>query len=91
MVPNGEPPESSQLEQVLQGLEPAGVGDLHPAVARSPLVERRIADAVFAAQLTCRQPGSVLLQHLDDLFFRESALAHVRLPRDRTLPKNGGI
>jgi hypothetical protein len=33
----------------------------------------------------------VLLQHLDDLLFSESALAHVRLPKERTLPKFGGI
>src|ERR1700691_5094673 len=65
---------------VLQRLELAGVGDLHPAIARSPLVERGIADAIFATQLAGRQSGSVFLQHLDDLFFRESALTHVRLP-----------
>src|SRR5580698_9034798 len=65
---------------VLQRLELAGIGDLHPTVARAPLVEGRIADAVLAAQLARRQSGSVLLQHLDDLFFRKSALTHVRLP-----------
>jgi len=33
----------------------------------------------------------VLLQHLDDLLFCKSALAHVRLPKERTLPKIGDI
>jgi hypothetical protein len=33
----------------------------------------------------------VLLQHLDNLLFGKSALAHVRLPMDRTLPKIEGI
>jgi len=33
----------------------------------------------------------VLLQHLDDLLFGKSALTHVRLPKERTLPKIGGI
>src|SRR5581483_6378502 len=61
-------------------LELAGVGDLHPAVPRSPLVEGCVADPVLAAQLAYRQAGSVLLQHLDNLLFRESALTHVRLP-----------
>src|SRR6202050_1785121 len=65
---------------VLQRFELAGVGDLHPAIARSPLVEGGIADAVLATQLARRQSGSMLLQHLDDLLFRESALTHVRLP-----------
>src|SRR6185437_14410256 len=84
-------PKVRKILDVIQSLELAGVGDLHPAIARSPLVEGGIADAVLAAQLARRQSGSVLLQHPDDLFFRESALAHVRLPRDRTLPKNEGI
>src|SRR5581483_5284222 len=46
---------------VLKCLELAGIGDLHPAIAGSPLVEGRIADAVLAAQLACRQSGCVLL------------------------------
>jgi hypothetical protein len=33
----------------------------------------------------------VFLQNPDDLFFAESALAHVRLPKERTLPKTGGV
>jgi hypothetical protein len=33
----------------------------------------------------------VLLQHLDDLLFGKSALAHVRLPKEQTLPKFGDI
>jgi hypothetical protein len=33
------------------------------------------------------QSGRMFLQHVDDLLFRKSALAHVRLPKERTLPK----
>jgi transposase len=38
-----------------------------------------------------RQTGRALLQHLDDLLFGKSALAHIRLPKERTLPKIGDI
>jgi hypothetical protein len=33
----------------------------------------------------------MLLENLDDLLFRVPALTHVRLPKERTLPKTGGI
>ena len=72
-------------------LQPARIGDLHPAEARSPLVEGRIANAVLPAHIGRRQSGRVFLQHLDDLLFGKSALAHVRLPKERTLPKIEGI
>ena len=51
----------------------------------------RVADAILAAHLAGRRPGRVLLQNLDDLLFGESALTHVRLPKERTLPKTGGV
>src|SRR5262249_46400653 len=76
---------------LFQRLQLAGVGDLHPAEPRSPLVECRIADAVLPAHIGRRQSGRMLLQHLDDLLFGKSALAHVRLPKERTLPKIGDI
>lgn len=44
--------------QFFQGLELAGPGDLHPALARPPLVEGRTADAVLAAQISRRHLGS---------------------------------
>jgi hypothetical protein len=46
---------------------------------------------VLAAHLAGRQPGSVFLQNLDDLLFGESALTHVGLPKERTLPKTGAL
>ena len=46
---------------------------------------------MLPAHIGGRQPGRVLLQHLDDLLFGKSALAHVRLPKERTLPKIGDI
>ena len=42
---------------LFQALQLAGVGDLHPAIARPPLVERRIADAVLPTQVARRHPG----------------------------------
>jgi hypothetical protein len=33
----------------------------------------------------------VLLENLDDLLFGESALAHVRLPKERPLHKTGAF
>jgi hypothetical protein len=46
---------------------------------------------VLPAHIGRRHSGRVLLQHLDDLLFGKSALAHVRLPKERTLPKIGDI
>jgi hypothetical protein len=43
------------------------------------------------AHIGRRQSGRMLLQHLDDLLFGKSALAHVRLRKERTLPKIGDI
>ena len=37
-----------------------------------------------------RADSRVLLQNLDDLFLCVSALAHVRLPKERILPKTEG-
>jgi hypothetical protein len=76
---------------VLERLQLARVRDLHPAEPGSPLVEGRIADAVLAAHIGRRKASRMLLQHLDDLLVRKSALAHVRLPKERTLPKFGDI
>lgn len=46
---------------VFQRLEPAGVRDFHPAVARTPLVKRRVADAMLVAYLARQQPSGVPL------------------------------
>ena len=35
--------------------------------------------------------GGFATKNLDDLLFGESALTHVRLPKERTLPKTEGI
>ncbi len=52
------------------------LADVHPAVLRPPLVERRIADPVLAAQLTSRKSRMVFLQNPDNLFLAKSALPH---------------
>src|SRR5215813_8120691 len=56
---------------ILERLQLAGVGYLHAGVLRTPRVERRVADPVFAAQLNDRDARLVLLQHVDDLLLAE--------------------
>lgn len=59
----------------------------HPAaVLRTPLVERRRADAQHSAQLRHRQSGFHPFDRLDDLAVRESRLLHaVELLNEKTL------
>jgi hypothetical protein len=47
-----------------------------PSTPAAPNVKYRIADAVVPAQIARRDPGNMLLQHVDDLLFREPALTH---------------
>lgn len=67
--------------------------ELARAIARPPLVKRRIADAVPAAKMARPRSGSVFLQHLDDLFFRDPAFTHRLSTRWRAGPslKIGGV
>jgi hypothetical protein len=69
----------------------SGIGDLHLAEARSPLVIRPIADAGLPAHIGGRQSGRVLLQHADDLLFGESALRMSFAPKEWTRPKSEDI
>lgn len=62
----------------LQFLETLGVGRFHAAELGPPLVERGVAEAAFAAQLLDGHPRFGLFEEANDLFFRESALLHVR-------------
>src|SRR6185312_10036923 len=55
----------------LENPQPTGIGHLEPTVLRLPLVERRCADAVTAADIRCRCPRFLLSQDGDDLFFLE--------------------
>lgn len=69
---------------ILELLQSLGLTDLHAAILRAPIVKRRITDPVLPAELRCAQPGLVLLQHADDLFFREPAPLHVHLLQWKT-------
>ena len=64
----------------LQAPKPLRLRYLQPAILRTPLVERRVADAVLPTQLCHPSPRRVLLQYPDDLFRAESAPAHVFSP-----------
>ena len=52
-------------DTVLERLEPLRLGHLHAAILRPPRVERRVADAVLAAEVGYRRPSLVLLEHPD--------------------------
>src|SRR6266849_9558901 len=65
---------------ILQCTQPPRVGHVQPAVFCFPLVERCPADAMAAAQVFGLRPRLVLLQHPNDLLFREPALPHRRSP-----------
>lgn len=57
---------------VLKSLQPLGFRYLHLAILRTPLVKRRVADAVFAAQIRGRKPRLVLLQNPNDICSSEN-------------------
>src|ERR1700733_7133445 len=60
-------------------------------VVKRPVVKRRFRHAVLARQIRRLRPGLVLLQHPDDLIFREPCLLHLSvLQEGRTLNPHGG-
>ena len=63
---------------VLERLQPLRLRNVHPAVLRLPLVERRRRHPVLAADLGDRCAGLLLPQHPDDLLFGEPASLHLR-------------
>lgn len=65
----------------------------HVYIPRAPLVERRLAHAVLPAEFRRAQPGLVLLQNANDLFFAESAALHRPSPlsRNRLTSECGGF
>ena len=74
---------------VLERLLPWGAGHFHPVVLRSPIVERRITDAVLAADLGKRITRLTRVQDRNDLFLRETALPLI-YPARRSLVQNEG-
>ena len=56
---------------VLKSFQATGVGNVHAAKLSLELVESRRRDAALAAHIRRLRPGFLLLQHPNDLFFRE--------------------
>ena len=82
-----QPLQTSVL--VLEPFKALGLADIHTAISGFPFVERRIADAVPAAQISDGNPGLVLLQNADDLIFSEPAALHLWSYRlGQSLPQN---
>src|SRR5262245_30946002 len=76
----------------LKPLQPPGLRDLKPAVLGLPVVEARLADPVFAAQIGRLNPGLVLLQDRNDLLFRMPfALHRLALSQGQTPVHPGSI
>ncbi len=62
----------------LEATHPLGLRHLEAAILSLPVIERRVAHAVLAAEFSDRHPGLVLLQDPDDRFFREPTALHIR-------------
>ena len=74
----------------LELAQPLGLIDLQSAELRALFVERRVTEAVRAAQLLDRHPGLGFLQKPDDLLLRKSPLLHARFSfQKRTLLTSG--
>src|SRR5471032_1706261 len=65
---------------VLQRPQPLGLRHFQTAVLRFPLVERRTADPMLAADVRRRRTSLMLPQNTDDLLFREPSLLHPPSP-----------
>ena len=70
-----------QWKRALLGLHLADHRRIHPAILRTPFVERRIAHAMLAAQLGHRHTAFSLPQDRDDLRLSVSACLHSNSPR----------
>jgi hypothetical protein len=65
----------------LDRLHMPGQRRIHPAILRPPLVERRVAHPVLAAQIGHRHTALGRSQDRDDLRFSVSACLHSESPR----------
>jgi len=70
-------PQPSVL--ILKALQPTRIRHFHAAIGAAPVVEGSLRDPVLAAQFRRRDSRLVLLQHANDLVFREPALLNLRL------------
>src|SRR5690606_5273178 len=66
-----------------QGLQAFGVGDVHPAILRPPVIQRCLADTVLASQIARLRSGLVLPEHRDDLLFRKPLPLHLSVLQSR--------
>jgi len=62
---------------VLELLQPLRLGDIDPAIAGLPVVQRRFRDAVLARQIGGLRPSLVLAQNRDDLLLSEPCSLHL--------------
>ncbi len=76
----------------LEGLQPSRIRHFHAAILRPPFVKGRVADPVLAALLLRAEPGLVLLQDANNLFFAETASLHRLSPQlENRLTSNRGL
>jgi hypothetical protein len=61
---------------VLKSLQPLRLGNLQAPELCLPRIERRVADPVQAAQIRRLRTSLLLLQHADNLLFRELRSLH---------------
>lgn len=78
LTPSGQSTRPyTRLAHYLQLLHTGHQGRVHAAELGAPLVERGVADAVFAAQLRDRAAGFGLLENGDDLAVGKAGCLHV--------------
>ena len=73
----------------LELLQTPQIRDRHAGIFGFPVVERRIRNAVLAAQIQHLRTGLGFLQNRNDLLFAEPLLLHVRFLSVRGSPSMG--
>ena len=69
----------------LDGEQPPGPGHIHPAIFGLPAVKRRFRDPVLPRQIGRLRSSLMLLQHRNDLLFREPCSLHLSVLRQAGL------
>ena len=76
---------------VLQSFQALGIGHVHPAELRPPVIQRGFRDAVLAGQVSRLHTSLMLPQNSNDLLFRKPLPLHCPSPSlGRTLNLSGG-
>src|SRR5450631_272290 len=71
----------------LEFLQAPQLRDIHPAVPRLPVVQRRFTHSILAGQLRHLHASFALLEHRDDLLFTEPGLLHSSSPGENSTPQ----